>query len=190
VPQPETRSEGSGPSHYACCGRSRQGVVDALFGTSTCVYKRLFNSHLRMLVCHCQRCGKRFTCRSCVATHWLMKRERAMESSEAGGAEPILQEASESGHTLVPDSLRGVQRWMQESRVPWTLLSVLAILIAAKALILYSLAWMLDAGLISGIHSNPYSPTDIGDTSDLILALANRWYSMTFFSHSLLYIRP
>jgi hypothetical protein len=109
-----------------------------------------------------------------------MKWESAMESSEAGDVEPIPREAPESGRNLVPASFRRIQQWMQESRVPWTLVFVFVLLVAAKALVFYSLAWMLDAGLISGIHSNPYSPTDIGETSDFILALANRWDSQHF----------
>lgn len=82
--------------------------------------------------------------------------------------------------SLLPQSILNLKLRMVNSRVPWTLVGVFVGLIAAKALILYALAWMIDAGLIPWIYANPYSASDISETPDLILALANRWDSIHF----------
>jgi hypothetical protein len=68
------------------------------------------------------------------------------------------------------------------SRVPFLLLSVLVVLVIAKVLLILALEWMMieETFPVYWINLNPYEPSDITGTPDIILALANRWDSHHF----------
>jgi hypothetical protein len=66
------------------------------------------------------------------------------------------------------------------SRIPFLLLGVLISLAIAKILLVACLNWMILEDLIPWLYLNPYDPSDIPGTSDLLLALANRWDSTHF----------
>ncbi|TFF91338.1 hypothetical protein EU545_04475 [Candidatus Thorarchaeota archaeon] len=102
-----------------------------------------------------------------------------MENSKPIQNEHKEQPRTERSWTL-PEPILKIKKRMIDSRIPWILVGVFVGLLLAKALVIYALAWMLDAGLIPYIYSNPYSATDISQTSDLFLALANRWDSIHF----------
>ena len=69
---------------------------------------------------------------------------------------------------------------MHGSRIPFLLLSILLIVTIGKVLIVYALQWMLDAGIVRNVTYNPYGPSDIAETPEIILALANLWDSHHF----------
>lgn len=73
-----------------------------------------------------------------------------------------------------------LNRIFTSSRVPFLLLGVLISLAIAKILLVASLNWMILDGSIPWLRYNPYDPSDYAGTSDLILALANRWDSHHF----------
>jgi hypothetical protein len=66
------------------------------------------------------------------------------------------------------------------SRVPFLLVGVLISLAVAKILLIAALNWMIVEDLIPWLYINPYNPSDIAGTPDLLLALANRWDSTHF----------
>ena len=75
---------------------------------------------------------------------------------------------------------QGARVRMTQSRVPWLLVAVFLVVVIGKILLLYSLEWMIEAGLIRDLRYNPYAPGDLDATSDLILGLANQWDSQHF----------
>jgi len=66
------------------------------------------------------------------------------------------------------------------SRIPFLLLAVLISLAIAKVLLIACLDWMILEDLIPFLYINPYDPSDISETPELLLALANRWDSTHF----------
>lgn len=71
---------------------------------------------------------------------------------------------------------------MRESRIPFSLIGVLGVLVLVKTLMLYALSWMITEDVIPGawLRSDPYSAGDITGVQEILLALANRWDSQHF----------
>jgi hypothetical protein len=76
--------------------------------------------------------------------------------------------------------MKRIIEYFTSSRIPFLLLGVLISLAIAKLILIACLNWMIQDGLIPWLHFNPYDPSDIAGTSDLLLALANRWDSHHF----------
>jgi len=99
------------------------------------------------------------------------------------GAE-TLPNLEQSDEEQEPPPFKMHLKWLIEfftsSRIPFLLLGVIISLAIAKLLLIACLNWMILDGLIPWLSFNPYDPSDIAGTSDMLLALANRWDSHHF----------
>ncbi len=66
------------------------------------------------------------------------------------------------------------------TRIPFLFLGVYISIIIAKLLLVACLNWMILEDLIPWLYYNPYTPSDITGTPEILLALANRWDSNHF----------
>lgn len=68
----------------------------------------------------------------------------------------------------------------ETTRIPFLFLGVFISIIIAKLLLIACLEWMILEDLIPWLYFNPYNPSDIAGTPEILLALANRWDSNHF----------
>jgi hypothetical protein len=104
-----------------------------------------------------------------------------MLSNDDGKISQSLEQSDEVKEPLLLERYWGrLNALFASSRIPFLLLGVLISLAIAKILLVACLNWMILEDLIPWLYLNPYDPSDIPGTSDLLLALANRWDSTHF----------
>lgn len=107
-------------------------------------------------------------------------RDSTLSDSTEDNSEEMHQSEDINNHLIARINSQKITQLFTSSRIPFLFLGVLISLVIAKLLLIAFLNWMVIDGLTPFIYSNPYDAGDISGTSDLILALANRWDSQHF----------
>lgn len=102
-------------------------------------------------------------------------------SNTNGEKSPDIEQSRASSRILLLKHIwNRLEELLISSRIPFLLLAVLISLAIAKVLLIACLDWMILEDLIPFLYINPYDPSDISETPELLLALANRWDSTHF----------